>query len=445
IAEHLDDRFRLLTGGSRSALPRQQTLRATIDWSYQLLEEPERVCLRRLSVFAGSFTLEAAEAVCAGEGIESYELLDLVAGLVLRSLVLAERDGGQARYRLLETIHENAAERLVESGETATLRGRHREFFLALAESAPTWSGAGEEVWLERMEADHDNLRAALQSGGYEDRADEAHLRLAAAAWRFWEVHAYRSEGRGWLEPAVAASAEAPAPLRAKLLMGAGAIIGWLSDFEESLAYQERSLALYRQLGDTAGVGLSLSYLGIRAGYLGEYREATKLFEESLAYSRASGDKALIACQLADLANLACLEGDLARGLLSRGLVACRQGHDEQAAALQREALELAREVGDRGCIAWCLAGLGTLAAAAGQPERAVRLLAAAELLRDSIGGPLHPIDQREYESVAAAVRAELGAERFASVRAEGQAMALEQAVAYALEQQTHDRSATQS
>ncbi len=352
IAERLDDRFRLLTGGSRSALQRHQTLRATIDWSYQLLEQPERICLRRLSVFAGAFTLEAAEAVCADDDIDSGDVLDLVARLVLKSLLVAESRGDQARYRLLETIREYAEERLAEAEEAEQVCVLHRQFLLDLAESAPTWSGAGEEVWLQQLEADHDNLRAALEWGVRGTKLEEAHLRLVASAWRFWEVCGYRTEGRGWLEPAVAASANAAPPLRAKLFMGAGAMAGWLSDFPEAVRYHKQSLAIYRELGDEANVGLSLSYLGVPAGAQGDYREATRLFEESLLHSRAAGDKALIACQLVDLANLALVERDLHR-----------------ARAMEEEGIALAREAGSKWILAFGLETLARTAAKQGDYE----------------------------------------------------------------------------
>src|SRR5713226_5481995 len=163
LNERLDDMFRLLTGGSRTALPRQQTLRALIDWSYDLLSPSEGALLRRLSVFAGGWTLEAAEAVCAGEGVEEWEVLDLLTSLVEKSLVLYEERGGEGRYRLLETVRQYARDRLLEAGEAEAVRGRHLGFVLRLAEEAePKLSGPEQVVWLDRLEAEHDNLRAAL-------------------------------------------------------------------------------------------------------------------------------------------------------------------------------------------------------------------------------------------------------------------------------------------
>ncbi|MEK7785806.1 MAG: hypothetical protein AAB658_10375, partial [Chloroflexota bacterium] len=198
IAARLDDAFRFLTGGSRTALPRQQTLRATIDWSYNLLSELERRLLCRLSVFAGGWTLEAAEAVCAGEGLESYEILDLLIQLVNKSLVAVEREQGEeARYRLLETIREYALERLAASGEAETVRREHAEFFLALAQEAdPHLASGARGVWVERLEVEHDNLRAALR---WARESGEAliGLQIAGVLHWFWWFQGYLSEGRG--------------------------------------------------------------------------------------------------------------------------------------------------------------------------------------------------------------------------------------------------------
>jgi non-specific serine/threonine protein kinase len=181
IAARLDDRFRLLTGGSRTVLPRHQTLRAAMDWSYDLLSEPERALFRRLSVFAGGWTLEAAEAICPGEGIEAAAVLDLLTSLVDKSLVLVETRTGEARYRLLETIRQYSRNRQGRSGEAATVQRRHRDWYLALAERAEAeLRGPRQETWLERLEVEHDNLRAALEwSAG--QPATDAEMRLAGA------------------------------------------------------------------------------------------------------------------------------------------------------------------------------------------------------------------------------------------------------------------------
>ena len=218
IAERLDDSLILLTAGGRTALPRHRTLRATLEWSHELLGEPERKLFRRLSVFAGGLTLEAAEAVGAGDSIEQHDVLDLLSKLVDKSLVVAEASPGEEgalRHRMLEPIRQYGRERLEESGEAQRVRERHAEYYLALAEGADA-QGADRELnaarpvaWLRRMESEHANLRAALSwsldmddepDGG---RAAQLGLRLAVALWWFWHTHDYLTEGRRYLERAV--------------------------------------------------------------------------------------------------------------------------------------------------------------------------------------------------------------------------------------------------
>jgi non-specific serine/threonine protein kinase len=199
IAARLDDRFRLLTGGSRTALRRQQTLQATLDWSYQLLSDEERTLLRRLAVFAGGFTVEAAEALGAGGSIRAFDVLDRLGALVDKSLVVAEDAGAHARYRLLETIRQYAADRLLEADEVGSVRDRHRDWYFALAVRAePELSGSGMEEWLERLEAEHDNLRAALAWSLESD--PKLGLQLAASLGGFWMARGHHVEGRRWLE-----------------------------------------------------------------------------------------------------------------------------------------------------------------------------------------------------------------------------------------------------
>jgi predicted ATPase/class 3 adenylate cyclase len=189
IASRLDDRFRLLTGGSRTGLPRHQTLRATMDWSYELLSEAERVLLRRLAVFAGGFTLETAEAVCTGMDAETSAVLDLLTHLVDKSLVIMEERGGTSRYRLLDTVRQYGRNKLLESGEDPRVRRRHRDWYLQLAEAAePELHGPDQRLWLDRMEMEHDNLRTALDWSKVDEDGSEAGLRLAGALWWFWYV-----------------------------------------------------------------------------------------------------------------------------------------------------------------------------------------------------------------------------------------------------------------
>ncbi len=246
IAQRLDDRFRLLTGGSRTAPPRQQTLAATLDWSYRLLVEAERTVLQRLAVFAGGCTLAAAEAVCADETVGADAVLDLLAHLVDKSLVVADRKDDGTRYRLLETVRQYARERLLESGEVEQVRERHCTYFVAWAEQADTHiDKPSEPAWLRGFEAEHDNLRAALEwCRGDEPRAATG-LRLAAACARFWNLRAYLSEGTAQLVTALSRTgAQAPTAARAWALLQLAAILYKRSDYEALRPYAEEALSI---------------------------------------------------------------------------------------------------------------------------------------------------------------------------------------------------------
>jgi predicted ATPase/class 3 adenylate cyclase len=253
IAARLDDRFRLLTGGSRTALRRQQTLQAAIDWSYQLLSEEERLLLQRLAVFAGGWTLEAAEAVGVGASIEGADVLDLLGALVDKSLVVAEGQGAHERYRLLETIRQYAGEKLLEAGEVGPIRDQHRDWYVGLAARAePELTGPGEEEWLGRLEVEHDNLRAALAWSLEGDPG--VGLRLAASLGGFWARHGHLVEGRRWLE---AFLTRAPAPddpeeqrVRARALRRAGILASDQQDRAAARTFLAESLILFRALGD---------------------------------------------------------------------------------------------------------------------------------------------------------------------------------------------------
>jgi non-specific serine/threonine protein kinase len=250
IAARLDGCFRLLATGSRTALPRHRTLRATIDWSHELLSEEERALFRRLSVFAGGFTLEAVEAVCASEGIEEDEVLDLLSHLVDKSLVVVQERGGEARYRLLETVRQYGHEKLLESEAAEAIRGRHANFFLTLAEEAePKLKGAQSRLWLERLEIEFDNLRAALRWAADAGEV-ETLLRLAGALWWFWLRNGHLSEGRRWLEGALErVEASARTAARAKVLWGAGFLAFSQVSHPAARSRLEESAGICREIG----------------------------------------------------------------------------------------------------------------------------------------------------------------------------------------------------
>jgi predicted ATPase/class 3 adenylate cyclase len=492
IAARLDDRFRLLTGGSRTALPRQQTLRALIDWSHDLLSVPEQILLRRLSVFVDGWTLEAAAAVCAcGARVKCEvssvkrddirpefstlntqhstlplaegDVLDLLLQLVNKSLVLVEEQAEAVRYRLLDTIRQYARDKLLESGEAAALRERQWEWFVALAERADgELHRAQQAAWLERLETEYENLRAALEWSVEGD--GERALRMAAALWRFWLMHGHLSEGRGWLERVIAGGEHATRAF-ASVLHGAGALACQQEDLRAAGALLERSVALWRALGDSREVASSLVWLGRVPLGAREHAAARALFEESLRLFRKTGDEGGVARSLNNLGEVARDEGDYLRAatlyaeslelgrqtghqgmvaisLHNLGQVALHREQYSEAGNLFRESLRLFQELGDKRAIGACLAGLAAvcLGLASGESDapgarvyRAARLLGAARALLEAIGAPLPPVDRAAYERCVEVVRARLGDEQFAVAWGDGQRLTVEGAVVEAL------------
>ncbi len=345
IAARLDDRFRLLTGGSRTALPRQQTLRALIDWSYNLLSGPEKTLFRRLAVFVGGWTLEAAEGVCAFE-TEALDVLDLLSHLVDKSLVIADDGAGAVRYRLLETTRQYALEVLLATNETGTCRDQHLGFFLTLAEAAePALHGPQQAQWMARLAREHDNLAAALEWS----LSAEPHfgLRMAGALTDYWDTHGHLSEGRKWLEATLAATASLPPTLaRVKAIFGLVVLASRQGDIPLSLRLVDESLALARSLGDKAGIANGLHMLGmVKIYFENAIDEAERLFGDALAIRREIGDRRGIGQALGPLASCALNRYDYALA--------------EQWYA---ESLALFREVGDDREVAGALWNLAEVA-----------------------------------------------------------------------------------
>jgi predicted ATPase/DNA-binding SARP family transcriptional activator/Tfp pilus assembly protein PilF len=464
IAERLDDRFRLLTAGSPTALPRHQTLRALIDWSYDLLSEPERVLLARLSVFAGGWTLEAAEAVCSGEGIEARDALDGLSSLVEKSLVQYEERDAQARYRLLETVREYGRIRLAACGEEAAVRGDHLLFFARWTEAAAEHlTGAQEGAWMDRFETEHDNLRAALAwareigaaPGG--SQAVELGLRLVIGMANFWYNRGYLAEGREQLAGVLALAGTAPEALRARAIDAAARIARSHRDYLAARALSEEALAIYRNLEDQHGIAVVVTELATIAALQGDIASARQLFAESLSLSRAVGDAKVTGVALNDLGLLEVFEGNYAeasallkeclainrtlrypfgisRALNNLGIVALGEGHADEAHRLFSESLRMKRNAGRWAGIPWTLAGLAGVAAAQGQRERAARLFGAAAAGREPIGNDLPP----DFAERVAALRPAMGEQAFAAAWAAGSSMSLQQAVEYALEEISH-------
>jgi non-specific serine/threonine protein kinase len=453
IDERLGDRFRLLTAGSRTALPHQQTLRATLDWSFGLLSKRERIVFRRLAVFAGGWILEAAEDICAGEGIGGEAVLDLLAGLVDKSLVVADAAGEARRYRLLETMREYGWEKLRATGEEAAVRDRHRDWLLALAEEADgQLRGAQQAAWLTRLESEHDNFRAALAWCTGEHRDVEAGLRLAGALAWFWRLHGHIGEGRRWLTLALAPPGGAASSARCRALNGAGLLAEPQGDDAAATALLEESLRLGRELGDSSAMAWALHGLGRVAEAMRDFSRANAVLEESLVHFRACDDLAGCAYSLLRLANVARERADYARAaaLYAETLTAAREGGDtwllgwtialtanlaflqgaaQRAAGLFREGLVLLHAIRATWGIAECLSGLAGVAGVQGQSEQAARLCGAEQALRARLGMSTNS----DYQHGLTAARAALGNLRFDALAAEGQAMSLDEVVAYAL------------
>ncbi len=465
----LDQRFRLLIGGSRTAMPRQQTLRSLIDWSYDLLHEPEKRLLQSLSAFAGGWTLQAAASVCAGNGIADGDVLDLLTSLADKSLVTAEQNDGHSRYTLLETVRQYARDKLLESGGSNAIRERHLDFFLALAEEAETYlTGAQQGEWLQHLEAEHENLWAGLE-GSVLDTGSRRGLRLCGALQRFWTMRGHISEGRKWCERMLEMTGgDERTPERAKVLNGAGTLAHSHADYRAARALYEESLAITRELGDGAGTSRALNNLGTVAWAQGDWPAARALYEESLAIRRGLKDRAGMSVSLNNLGNVADDQGDrsgaralyeeslailrelgdwlgISTSLNNLGCIAQGQGDLPAARALFEESLTLRRELGDRWGTAGSLANLGSVAYAQGDyaaaatlhreslairgelGERlgiaysleglaeavgslgsfllAVRIWGAAERLREEIGSPLSPRDSLGRDKSVAAAR----------------------------------------
>lgn len=503
IAARLGDALRLLGGGSRT-LPRQETLRATLDWSHALLSDAEQALLRRLAVFGGGFDVEAAEGACSGEGIAPAEVLALLTALVEKSLVEPQVQLAGARYRLLEPVRQYAWELLAEHGETGAVQRRHALYMLELAEAAEPGLMSGERgPWIERLAAEQDNLRAALawSRRSAEGSGGTVGLRLASALMWFWNLRGDVGEGLEWVEAALARDQDAAPALRAKALYAA-AELAWLQG-QSALARAriEESAALFRALGDRRGLAYTLQSLPMAIDHPGAQEsvaESLRLFEEvgdawgaalamgaldlfalirdgdpmgrgqarleeALARWRELGDDWGTAQTLNMLGDLARSQGDEAGAvaryeeslaLLRRqgltgtvpsllhnlGYVALRRGDVRRALRLFRESLALFRDQGDQRGIADGLDGLAGVLGGLKQPERAARLLGAAEALREAIGAAVWPANAADYARTAGVVRGQLDEPAFAAAWAAGRGLPPEQATAAALAEEPIDR-----
>lgn len=337
LAARLDQRFRLLTGGNRAALPRQQTLRAALDWSYDLLSEPERLLLNRLSVFAGGWTLEASETVCSGDGIDQDDVLDLLAQLVRKSMVAAQEEGdGAERYQLQETLRQYADERLTAAGEAETVRERHASYYLTLAEEAAPRGTV--EAWPARLLIEHDNLRAAMRWLS-QSKAVERAMRLGGLLYTVWVFGGYLTEGRAELRTLLAMPGASRASADwAQLMWSAGFLEFFAGDFVAARAMMERAAALRRTIGDPL-LAHTLSFLGQAAREQGDYAAARKWLEESVELAQEQDDRNCVAITLDGLGTIAHALGDLYLGDVSSQTMRGTEGEIDRRRLVPFEAV----------------------------------------------------------------------------------------------------------
>jgi predicted ATPase/DNA-binding CsgD family transcriptional regulator len=456
----LEHRLMWLTDGPHDLPSRQRTLRNAIAWSDELLEPPERLLFRALSVFVGGWTLEAAEAVGAEIAAASPSpicaIADRLTALIDQSLVYCEtHPPHEPRFGMLETVREYGTEQLATSGAEDAVRWEHARYYIALAERIePHLYGADQAIWMERLEREHDNIRAALAWLLEHDATDMA-LRLSSSLKNFWLVHDHLSQGQRWFAAILARGGQSPVVLRARALSGAAALAFRQGDYEQAGAYYQETLSLCQENGDTRLTAQTLMNLGSVAWVQGSIDHASALFQESLALARGVDDRRTVARALNQLGEVARMHGNdkraarfyeesltlwralgekerVAMALHNLGPVVHRQGDYRGAAALLAESLTLSWELRNTHGSAICLVGIAGVIGGGAKPADAARLLGAADALRASIGVQWEPVDRGEFDRSVAIVRVHLDAATFAMAWAEGSAMPLEQAVAVA-------------
>jgi non-specific serine/threonine protein kinase len=456
LSNRLESRLKLLTGGARDLPVHQQTMRDTIAWSYDLLNEAEQKLFRSVAVFAGGFTLEAAEAIC--DDTTEIDVLNGLQSLVDKSLLRRrENESGELRFVMLATIKEYGLELLDGSGEKVELQKHHANYFLTLAEEAETkLRGPQSSLLLELLEQEHNNSRAALDYM-LENDAESA-LRLAAALSLFWFYRSHFTEGLAWLEKALNRSGSLLSPAKAEALRGAGAILRVRSEYDKSRSHLEESLAIGRKIKDKKAITLALNGLAIIANHQGDYATANTLLEEALTTSKETNDGWQLAYTYNTMGEMVRSQKNynsarkfyedallqrkeignnhmIATVLNNLGYVNDELGEYEAALEFQKESLRVSQQLGDKRGIAISLDGLASLAAKLCQPQRAAHLLGAAMSLRESLGINKDPVDVSLLNRAFANTRASLGDKAFDEDLTIGQAMPLDQIIAYALEQ----------
>jgi predicted ATPase/DNA-binding winged helix-turn-helix (wHTH) protein len=499
ILQRLQSRLQLLTSGALDLPERQHTLRRTIDWSHDILGEAERRLFRRLSVFAGGCTLEAAEAVCNTNSDLAMDVLEGLSSLVDQNLVQrVDPNDSEPRFTMLETIREYALERLNESDEQANVRRAHAAYCLVVAEEGnPELDSAARAGWLKQCDAEIDNFRSALD-WLFETRELEWALRLCVALFRFWDMRVHVTEGRARLEAVLRLAGSKYPAERARIMLFLGALTTTVGDFSAAESFLQHSLALYEQIEDRWGIAASLNGLGLSARDRGDYLSAHSYFEQSLAcwrmlpdrqalarclhnlacavkalgdYRRANwalheatqifeqvGDRSGAAWSISEQGDLAREQGDRAaaqacyqralsmfrhagdswgvgRALTDLGSIACEQRKSPAAHGAYREAMEIFASLGYRRGIARALEGYACLAVGEKQWARALKLAAAAAHLRKLISAFLPPAEQSKLEEMLKPAWEELSHAEGKAAWAQGAAYSLQQAIQYSLEE----------
>lgn len=447
MANRLDDRLRFLRHGSSLDAPRHQTLRATIDWSHDLLGADERHLLAALSVFAGGFSLDSVAAICTDGNPSRADVQ--VSALVDSSLVVAMTRNGTTRYRLLETVREYAAERLASRGDGEVLRRSHAEHFLAKARQAPTEGGAGTLRALEVLDLERDNMHAAMR-WAVASGSDLA-VPLAATLWRYWLIRGHRRQGLEWLEEALDLPHPAPSTARTVAHAGAALLGRLVGDFAAAERHAREGIALGRTLGPPRALTVSLNVLTTLATRAGDFDRARDHCGESVAVARAAGDERLEALAVfvltegflhggryADVREtgqralaLARSAGDgevIALVLARLGIAAVHERRLEEAAEYLTESFDHARSLGFPETAAWCCEGLAVVAADLGDPVRGARLLGAGEALRRAGGGVVQPAEAVARETALATIHLALPDDQVEAAIERGRRLSLDEA-----------------
>jgi predicted ATPase/DNA-binding SARP family transcriptional activator len=459
IAQRLNDRFSLLNHGLRSSLPRHQTLRSMIEWSYDLLSEKEQILFRRLAAFMGGWTLEAAEQVCAGHGIQTKDVLYLLTQFVDKSLLHVETMGSETRYRSLETIRQFAHEKLVETSELTQLQDRHLDYFLKKVEEIePFLTGAEQSEWMDYVEMDIDNFRLALKWSTSHERGEEA-LRLVGVLSWFWYIRCHFREGIEWFRRALTLREKAAKQVTAKALAGAGWLHYAVGDLSSIISFHSENLEFYRELGDMKGITNSLQFLGTIEYERGNLIQSRAYLEESLSISRKINSKATMPRVMAFLANFSQAEGDYlsAWQYYEESLAICREiqeghltvvvlenmGHCAlsqknipQAREYFSEALEICLRLKNPRTIAESFLNFSMVLCAEEQYMRSAQLQGfASALFRESES--LKDSYLEDIEENSKTLKACIGENGYLAEFDLGQALRLEQAIEIALKQRT--------